>query len=178
MLHPQQRDFGVFVVESLHEIEIQNGAAVHAEEVGRGQAFFPRAEGLSHEESLARNERELGVIILGGDGDEVVDAHEMGDAGAGLRLHEVVGLEEVGGGGGLDGHGEADPAQGLGETGGADGFEEIIEGVDLEGAQREVVGGGNKNRVRAGRDVRDEVEAGTTDELHVEEDGIVVGGLE
>ncbi|MEY2882242.1 MAG: hypothetical protein RLZZ15_4622 [Verrucomicrobiota bacterium] len=68
--------------------------------------------------------------------------------------------------------------EGRGEPGGGDGPEEVVERVDLEGAEGVGLVGGDENDARAGLHVGHQIEGVAADELDVEQHEIVVDGGE
>jgi hypothetical protein len=162
--------------------EIHEGLAVDAQKGLGGQGLFPALEGAQDHDLLPADEVELGVVFAAADGGDGGDGDEA-EGGAGLHEDAVVGVDAGGGRGGRSsagkvGGGGAEAAERGGQAGGGDGFQEVIEGVDVEGADGVAVVGGDEDEVGVGGDGIEGIEAGAAAELDVEEDEVLAAAGE
>ena len=91
-------------------------------------------------------QRDLGIVVLGGNEDDVAEAEEARGARPGLHLDDIVDPQ----GRRWRGRGKRGgaPAQRLGQAGDAHGLAQVVQGVHLEGPQRKLVVSGDEDDPR------------------------------
>lgn len=188
-VHSKMRGFVGDAVDAA-EGEMHNGVAMHAHKGLGREGLGPRREGAADEVARAAGERELGVVVAGGDDGDGGERDEARRARAGFHMENIGGGEPqrlragrggLSGGSGKRGDGTGrgrEAREGFGEADGVDGLEEVVEGVDGEGAQGVAVVARGKNNPGAGAHIGHEIEAGAAAELNIEEDDVVVGAGE
>ena len=175
-------------VDLVDPFDVDECGAVDAEEAGRVEAALEFGDGLIDPVPAAGDDG-VGELVLGdevGDGVEVEEGDALADTGGdsagivgalgakglGERLKqagEIGALLPIGFG---DGAEAAQLVQCACELCGLDGLDEVVDGVDLEGAERVLVVSGGEDDEGLMGEAGEEIEAGEAGHLNVEEEDV------